>query len=233
MLSLKITDPEKNMSRAAAAGTVTTTTSNDLHLIIGHGPSGPVLTVSNTPVLGSITMTRNDYRAFRLYMLHIFRVITEELSPGLKFGKPVRINDTLKNVLYFLYSDIAKRVAPELSEHEQLERTALALYSSKVAIPSTYYAIQRPIKEKSGALTRAFDPTAWNTAGRHFFDMSVSHKINSLLHPLSTACLNAVEDLDVIKNIIPEQHSILLSTPSTENLEHLKHLNIQRSGTPL
>src|SRR3989338_6568071 len=219
------------MSRAV------TTPSNNLYLVIGHGPSGLVLTVSNTLVSGSIPITRNDYHAFRLYMLHIFRVITEELSPGLKFGKPVRINDTLKNVLYFLYAGIASLVAPELSEHEQLEHTALALYSSNVAIPSTYYAIQRPIKEKLGTLTKAFDPAAWNTPGRHFFDASVSHKINSLLHPLSTACLNAVENLDVVTNIItntsPEQRSILLSTPSTANIEHLKHLNIQRTGTPL
>lgn len=223
--------------RAVAAGTVTTTPSNDLHLIIGHGPSGPVLTVSKTSVPGSITITTNDYHAFRLYMLHIFRVLTSGLSSGLRFGTAVRINDTLKEVLYFLYADIASRVAPGLSEHEQLEHTALALYSSNVAIPPTYYAIQRPIKEKTGALTRAFDPTAWNTAGRHFFDVSVSHKINSLLHPLSTACLNAVEDLNVIKAIIgkasPEQRSILLSTLYKANIEHLKHLSIQRTGTPL
>ena len=221
------------MSREATADTVTTT-SNDLHLVLRQETSEPILIVSKTPVLGSITITRNDYRVFRLYMLHIFRVLNSGSSVGLQFGKPVRIDDTLKAVLYFLYADIARRVAPGLSEHDQLERTALALYYSNVAIPPTYYAIQRPIKEKSGALTRVFDPTAWNTPGRHFFDASVSYKINSFLYPLSTACLNAVENLDVIENIItktdPEQRSILLSTPITVNIEHL---NIQRTGTPL
>jgi len=95
---------ESYMSRAV------TTTSNNLHLIVGHGPSGLVLTVSKTPVSGSIAITRDDYHAFRLYMLHIFQVITEGVSSGLKFVTPVRINDPLKNVLCFMFYVFCMRI---------------------------------------------------------------------------------------------------------------------------
>lgn len=214
-----------------------TTPSNNLYLVAGHGPNGPILYASNTPTSGSITITRDAYRAFRLYMLHIFRVITEGSSSGLRFGTPVRINDTLKEVLYFLYADIARLVAPRHSGHEQLEQTALALCSNNATIPPAYYAIQRPIKEKPGALTIAFDPVAWNTPGRCFFDMSAVQRVTPSLPQLLDLTLNAVEDLNEIRSIItrthPEDLFILLNTSSTATINHLRHLNIQRSGTPL
>ncbi len=98
-------------------------TPDNLHLVVGHGPSGPVLTVSKTPVLGSTIITRNDYRTFRLYMLHIFRVMTEGSSSGLRFGTLVQIDDTLKEVLYFSYADIARLVAPGLNFSDALRPT--------------------------------------------------------------------------------------------------------------
>lgn len=223
---------ENDMSRAVAAP------SKDLHLIVQHGSSSrPVLTVSNTPAPSSIPITRNDYHAFRLYMLHIFRVITEGSSSGLRFGTPIRVYDTLKEVLYFLYADIARLIAPTHTEHEQLEQTALALYANNVTIPPTHYAIQRPITEKPGAFTKSFDPRAWNTPGRSFFDMSVVQRVTTSSSQLFDLTLNAVGDLDEIKCIVnctrPEDLPILLNTQSTATINHLRHLNIQRSGTPL
>lgn len=58
-----------------------------------------------------------------------------------------------------------------------------------------------------------------------------------LVKPLLVAALNAVEDLQTIKDIVektsPKQLPILLSTSGTAAIEHLKHLDIQRTGTPL
>lgn len=222
------------MSRAAAIPLPL----NNLYLVVGHGPSRPVLTVSNTPVSGSITITRNDYHVFCLYMLHIFRVITEGSSSGLRFGTSVRINDALKEVLYFLYADIARLVAPTHSEHEQLEQTALALYSNNVAIPSAYYqTLQRPLRCNPSFNTAYFNPAIWNTPGRSFFDMSAAQRVTISLSQLFDLTLNAVENLDDIRRIInrtrPEDLSILLNASSTATINHLRHLNIQRSGTPL
>lgn len=39
---------------------------------MGHGPSGPVLTASQTPVPGGIPMTRNEHLTFRFFMLQIY-----------------------------------------------------------------------------------------------------------------------------------------------------------------
>jgi hypothetical protein len=202
--------------------------SRKINLTVHPGSNGPSLIPSKTlPVSGSsVTMTHDEYRTFCLYMLHLFQVMTNGSSSGLRFGKPVRINDTLKEVLYFLYADIAQLVAPGLSAHEQLEKTALALYSNNVTIPRSFYQ------------TRRIDSETWVTTGRFFFDMSVAQRVSALSSPLLLdLTLNAVEDLDEIKGIVnrtpPEELPILLSAPGPATIAHLRHLNIQRNGTPL
>ena len=119
-------------------------------------------------------------------------------------------------VLCFMYADIVRLIAPGWSEEEQLEKTAQALYSSNT-IPPAYYAIQRPIKEKPGVLTKYLDPVIWNTPGRTFFDMSVAQRVAASTdhQQLLDKALNAVKDLNelkhIIKNTSPEELHILLS----------------------
>src|SRR3990167_5756672 len=99
---------------------------------------------------------------------------------------------------------------------------------------------QKLIKNGLGKLTPSYDPN-WSTCSQRLFDVSVTHRINSLLHPLLTASLNAIEDLNVIKNILdktsPEQRAILLSTKGTATVMHLETLNpphsFCRTGTAL
>ena len=70
-----------------------------------------------------------------------------------------------------------------------------------------------------------------------FFSKSPKGAAIASVKPLLVAALNAVEDLQTIKDIVektsPKQLPILLSTSGTAAIEHLKHLDIQRTGTPL
>jgi hypothetical protein len=145
----------------------------------------------------------------------------------LRFGEqPLRSNDTLKEILYFLYADIARLIAPTSSEHEQLTQTAWALYSNNVTIPPAYYQT-----------LQIFNPTGWGTPGRHFFDMSVAQRVSASLSPLLDLILNAAPDLNEITRIVnrtrPEELPILLSTPGLATIEHLRYPRIQRTGTQL
>ena len=66
-----------------------------------------------------------------------------------------------------------------------------------------------------------------------FSEKCAKESVKSLL----TAALNAVEDLETIKGIVektdPKKLPRLLSTSGTATIKHLKHLDIQRTGTPL
>src|SRR3989338_3102648 len=206
---------ESGMSRA----------SNDFHLVVGHGPSGPVLTVSKIPVPGCITMTRRDYHEFQFYMLQIFRVITQgpiqtkdENSTNTPYEKIAHNADVFKEIAFFFYAHIARLVAPGLNERDQLEHTAVALYSSDVTIPPAYYPkLQRPLRCNPDFNTVYFNPATWSTTGRTFFDMSVVQRVTASTdhQQLLNKALNAVEDLNEIKRIIadtrPEELPILLS----------------------
>lgn len=208
-------------------------------LTVLPGLNGPSLIVSKTFTSDkSDTMTEDEFRTFQLFMLHLLQTINGK--PGLRFGNLVGNNDLLKEVLYFLYGHIASIVAPGLSAHEQLERTALALYPTNVSIPVSYYqTLHKPPRCNPNFNLGYFNPETWNTAGRHFFDVSVSHRINRLLwhsfHPLLNASLNA--DLNTVERHInatnPRDLPIVLSTKSTVAINHLNHLNIQRTGKPL
>lgn len=145
----------------------TKTNPNKLHLVVGHGPNGPVITTHNKkPAVDCITMTRSDYHAFLFCMRHIFHVIAGSASGE----KIIRIGDVVKNIALFLYADIAKRVAPELSEHEQLELTVHALYSSNITMPRAYFAVQQ---------LASFNPTRFRIPRRNFFVMHVVQRITA------------------------------------------------------
>lgn len=196
------------MNRATAAAT---TMFNPIHLTLQAGPSGTALVVSSTPSPfpnRTITMTRNEFKTFRLFMLHVLGL--NNRTPNLGIGKISPIRDTTLEILYFLYADIARLIAPTLkSEHEQLECVAQAL---RVAVPVP-------------------DRRDYSTSGLYFINYSFDIKLGSLLN----AALNA--DLETLKNILekthPEKRNILLSAESTATITHLDYLDIKRTGTAL
>ena len=111
------------MSRAAA-GTITTT-SNNLHLVVGHGPRGPVLTISKTPVPGCITMSCQDYHEFLFYMQQIFRAMSHgsiqtkhENTTNTPYEKIAQNADVFKEIAFCFYAHITRLVAPGLSGHD-------------------------------------------------------------------------------------------------------------------
>jgi len=113
---------------AAATGALTTTTSNPIYLTLQIGPSGTALVVSSTPSPfpnRTITRTREAFKTFRLFMLHVLGL--NNGTPHLGIGRISPIRDTTLEILYFLYADIAQLIAPQLSPQEQLECTAVAL----------------------------------------------------------------------------------------------------------
>lgn len=221
------------MSRGTVSGTgtVTTTTSKLLYLFIKNTSHGPTLCVSKTDIPGSAPINASGF-----YTMNLMFALVRENAFLSRTSQ-----DVIEHILSFLYCDIAAvLVEPrntELTMHDRFPRLMMIKNPCAIKIPRDYYLRQTPIKEAPGKLTQSYDPEEWDNFGRRLFDVSVTHRINSSLHPLLTACLNAVEHLGVIRNIIDEtsqkQRAILLFTPSTANIEHLNHLNIQRTGTPL
>ena len=165
-----------------------------IYLTVRQGPSGATLIVSpRKPIAGNyIPKTREEWNTFRLFMFHVLHGKHDYV--GLEFGRKISpCNDTTMHILTFLYADIARLVAPNLSELEQLENTAVVLFSAKPANTLVNY----------------------DTAGLWLIAHSTDYKRNGLQNAAFGAELDTVKD--ILAKTRPENRSALLSTPESAN----------------
>ena len=182
------------MSRASTANPLAVP--NQIYLAVRQGPSGATVMVSPIkPIAGNyISMTREEWNTFRLFMFHVLHRKNDYVV-GLEFGRKISpLNDTTMHILTFLYIDIAQLIAPNiLDPFEQLENTALVLFSAKS--PNTL--------------------PDYDTAGLWL----IAHSIENKRYNLQGAAFDA--NLDGIKHIIektrPEDLGALLSPPADAN----------------
>jgi hypothetical protein len=195
------------MSRViAAAEGVATPIHNPIHLTMQVGPTGTTaLVVSSEPSPfpdRTFTMTRKEFQTFNFLMLHVLGLNNSANHGGFRRFTP--IHDTTLEILYFLYADIASRIAPQLSPHEQLKCTAVALCASA---PARDYSARPAVC---------------------LFDFSADLKANSLVNAALNADLKAV--IGILEKTNPTKLDELLRASSTAITTHF---GSERTGTAL